>query len=84
MTVVVEETIVLHNIKDVLAFAMLMGVIYSMKLGYPNAMKYSFGFLQRVVMKINQTKLRSGFMDQGTKSCGTNRNIFLRFLNLKH
>jgi len=53
VAVVVEETIVLHNIKDVvLAFAMLLGVIYSMNLEYPKVMKYSFEFLQRVVMKI--------------------------------
>ncbi|KAJ8364740.1 hypothetical protein SKAU_G00135710 [Synaphobranchus kaupii] len=53
VAVVVEETIVLHNIKDVAhGFAMLMGVIYCVNLEYPDAMKYSFEFLQRVVMKV--------------------------------
>ncbi|KAK9535960.1 hypothetical protein VZT92_005789 [Zoarces viviparus] len=53
VAVVVEETIVLHEMKDVpCSFAMLMGIIYSMNLEYPQAMKYSFEFLQRVVMKI--------------------------------
>uniref|UniRef100_A0A667XBA7 Uncharacterized protein n=1 Tax=Myripristis murdjan TaxID=586833 RepID=A0A667XBA7_9TELE len=59
VAVVVEETIVLHNIKDVAhSFAMLMGVIYCVNLEYPDAMKHSFEFLQRVVMKIKP--------DQGT------------------
>uniref|UniRef100_A0A3Q2PIH9 Uncharacterized protein n=1 Tax=Fundulus heteroclitus TaxID=8078 RepID=A0A3Q2PIH9_FUNHE len=51
--VVVEGTIVLDNVKDVAqSFAMLMGVIYCVNLKYPDAMKYSFEFIQRVVMKI--------------------------------
>ena len=50
---VVEETIVLHNLKDVTCgFAMLMGIVYCLNLEYPQAMKYSFEFLQKVVMKI--------------------------------
>ncbi|KAM8766835.1 uncharacterized protein AB9X84_005935 [Acanthopagrus schlegelii] len=57
VAVVVEETIVVHNIKDVAhGFAMLMGVIYSVNLEYPYAMKYSFEFLQRVVMRIKPDK----------------------------
>ncbi len=54
VAVVVEETVVLHNFKDVPlhSFAMLLGIIYCVNLEYPRAMKYSFEFLQRVVMKI--------------------------------
>ncbi|XP_065123038.1 sterile alpha motif domain-containing protein 3-like [Paramisgurnus dabryanus] len=53
VAVVVEETIVLHNLRDVpTAFAMLMGTIYCLNLEYPGNMKYSFEFLQKVVMKI--------------------------------
>ncbi|XP_039541255.1 uncharacterized protein LOC120488699 [Pimephales promelas] len=53
VAVVVEETVVLHNFKDVpSSFAMLLGIIYCVNLEYPQAMKYSFEFLQRVVMKI--------------------------------
>ncbi|KAL7881031.1 hypothetical protein SRHO_G00032850 [Serrasalmus rhombeus] len=53
VAVVVEETIVLHNLKDAAcSFAMLMGIIYCVNLEYPQAMKYSFEFLQRVVMKV--------------------------------
>ncbi|KAK1900083.1 UPF0234 protein [Dissostichus eleginoides] len=53
VAVVVEETIVLHNLKDVACgLAMLLGIMYSLNLQYPLEMKYSFEFLQRVVMKI--------------------------------
>ncbi len=46
VAVVVEETIVLHNITDVAhSFAMLMGVICCVNLKYPDTMKYSFEFL---------------------------------------
>ncbi|CAL8406512.1 unnamed protein product [Arctogadus glacialis] len=34
------------------SFTMLLGIIYCVNLEYPRAMKYSFEFLQRVVMKI--------------------------------
>ena len=53
VAVVVEENIVLHNFKDVpSSFTMLLGIIYCVNLEYPRAMKYSFEFLQKVVMKI--------------------------------
>ena len=53
ITVVVEEAIVLHELRDVpTGFAMLMGTIYCLNLEYPLKMKYSFEFLQRVIMKI--------------------------------
>lgn len=53
VAVVVEETIMLHNFKDVAqSFAMLMGIIYCVNLKYPDTMKYTFEFLQRVLMNI--------------------------------
>lgn len=53
VAVVVEETIILHDIGDVATgFAMLMGTIYCLNLEYPSEMKYSFEFMQRVIMKI--------------------------------
>lgn len=53
VAIVVEETVVLHNMKDLAeSFAMLMGVIYCVNLKYPDAMKYTFEFLQRVMMNI--------------------------------
>ncbi len=53
VAVVVEETIIVHDLKDVpTGFAMLMGAIYCLNLEYPRNMKYSFEFLQRVIMSI--------------------------------
>ncbi|MEQ2219673.1 hypothetical protein XENOCAPTIV_021743, partial [Xenoophorus captivus] len=72
VAVVVEETIVLHNIKDVVvAFSLLMGVIYCMNLEYPYAIKYTFEFLQRVVMKIKP--------DQASARVHGLRNKILRY-----
>ncbi|XP_035992926.1 uncharacterized protein LOC118563151 [Fundulus heteroclitus] len=72
VAVVVEETIVLHNVKDVAqSFAMLMGVIYCVNLKYPDAMKYSFEFIQRVVMKIKP--------DQASARVHGLRNRILRY-----
>uniref|UniRef100_A0AAV2KHP7 Uncharacterized protein n=1 Tax=Knipowitschia caucasica TaxID=637954 RepID=A0AAV2KHP7_KNICA len=53
VAVVVEESIVIHHEKSVACgVAMLMGIIYAVNLEYPSAMKYTFEFLQKVVMKI--------------------------------
>ncbi|KAL6491428.1 hypothetical protein MHYP_G00017730 [Metynnis hypsauchen] len=53
VAVVAEETVVLHNLKDVPSgFAVLMGIICCVNLEYPQAVKCSFEFLQQVVMKI--------------------------------
>ncbi|KAL7852139.1 hypothetical protein SRHO_G00179240 [Serrasalmus rhombeus] len=72
VAVVVEETIVLHNLKDVAcSFAMLMGIIYCVNLEYPQAMKYSFEFLQRVVMKVKP--------DQASARIHGLRNKLLRY-----
>ena len=72
VAVVVEETIVLHNINDVpCSFAMLLGIIYCVNLEYPRAMKYSFEFLQRVVMEIKP--------DQATARVHGLRNKLLRY-----
>uniref|UniRef100_A0A8C6SM87 Uncharacterized protein n=2 Tax=Neogobius melanostomus TaxID=47308 RepID=A0A8C6SM87_9GOBI len=46
-------SIVIRHEKSVACgVAMLMGVIYAVNLEYPSAMKYTFEFLQKVVMKI--------------------------------
>ncbi|XP_074527631.1 sterile alpha motif domain-containing protein 3-like [Halichoeres trimaculatus] len=72
VAVVVEETIVLHNIKGVAqGFAMLMGIIYCVNLEYPVAMKYSFEFIQRVVMKVKP--------DQASARVHGLRNKILRY-----
>ncbi|KAG7510400.1 hypothetical protein JOB18_020783 [Solea senegalensis] len=53
VAVVVEETIIIHDLQDVpTGFAMLMAAIYCLNLRYPHHMKYTFEFLQRVIMGI--------------------------------
>lgn len=53
VAVVVEEKIILHDIRDVpTGFAMLLGAIYCLNLEYPQNMRYSFEFLQKVIMSI--------------------------------
>ena len=70
--VVVEETIVLHKFKDIAtSFAMLIGIIYCMNLEYPRDLKYSFEFLQKVVMKIQP--------EQASARVHGFRNKLLRF-----
>ncbi|XP_076846732.1 uncharacterized protein LOC143491521 isoform X2 [Brachyhypopomus gauderio] len=72
VAVVVEEAVVLHEIRDVpTGFAMLMGTIYCLNLQYPHKMKYSFEFLQKVVMKMNP--------DQCSARVHGLRNKLLRF-----
>lgn len=72
VAVVVEETIVLHNVKDVAqSFAMFLGVLYCANLNYPRTMKYFFEFLQKVVMKIKP--------DQASARVHGLRNRILRY-----
>ncbi|XP_048826440.1 uncharacterized protein LOC125704624 [Brienomyrus brachyistius] len=72
VAVVVEETIVVNNLKDVpCSFARLMGTIYCVNLEYPQAMKFSFEFLQRVAMKIQP--------DQASARVHGLRNKLLRY-----
>lgn len=53
VAVVVEEKIIVYDLKDVpTGFAMLLGVAYCLNLKYPRNMRYSFEFLQKVVLKI--------------------------------
>ena len=53
VAVVAEEKIILHDIGDVpTAFAMLLGAIYCLNLEYPRNMRYTFEFLQKVIMSI--------------------------------
>ncbi|KAJ8404016.1 hypothetical protein AAFF_G00343660 [Aldrovandia affinis] len=55
MTVVVEETFVVHQLGDVAkGFAVLMGVIYCLNHDYPTQLKYFFELLRKVIMKIGE------------------------------
>uniref|UniRef100_A0A672I062 Uncharacterized protein n=1 Tax=Salarias fasciatus TaxID=181472 RepID=A0A672I062_SALFA len=73
VVLVVEEKIILHGISDVsTGFAMLMGAIYCLNLEYPRKMRYSFEFVQRVMMKIQP--------DQCSARIHGLRNKLLRYL----
>lgn len=51
--VVVEEKIILHVIRDVpTSFAMLLCAIYCLNLEYLRNFRYSFEFLQKIIMSI--------------------------------
>lgn len=49
--ILVEGVIVLQGIEDVaVAMAFLFGIIYVLNLSYPNELRYSFEFVQKVLM----------------------------------
>uniref|UniRef100_A0A3Q0RL57 Uncharacterized protein n=1 Tax=Amphilophus citrinellus TaxID=61819 RepID=A0A3Q0RL57_AMPCI len=53
VAVIVEEMIILPDIRDVpTVSAMLLGTVYCLNLEYPQNMRYSFEFLQKVIMNI--------------------------------
>lgn len=54
VAIVVEEKIILHDLRDVpTGFAMLLGAIYCLNLEYPRSVRYTCEFLQKVIMSIN-------------------------------
>lgn len=53
VALVLEEEVVLHNLKDVPnAFSVLMVLLYALNITYPKEVKYTFEVLQKVLMKI--------------------------------
>lgn len=53
MTVVLEDQIILHDIKDFSkAVAMLMGLLYVLNIDYPVELRYTFEVIQKVLMNI--------------------------------
>ncbi|KAJ8009693.1 hypothetical protein DPEC_G00094160 [Dallia pectoralis] len=54
----VEGVIVLDNIGSVAqACAMMLGVIYVLNMTYPTELKYSFEYIQKVLLKIDGERL---------------------------
>lgn len=69
--VVKEETIVLHDLRDEPAgFALLIGTIYFLNLEYPCTIKYSFEFLQKVIIKIKPDGCSAKIRELRNKNCG--------------
>ncbi|XDV26606.1 hypothetical protein PO909_030262 [Leuciscus waleckii] len=53
VALVLEEEIVLHDLKDVPnAFAFLIGLLYALNIDYPKDLKYAFEVIQKVIMNI--------------------------------
>ncbi|KAG9267237.1 hypothetical protein AMEX_G7742 [Astyanax mexicanus] len=56
--VVIEGVKVVHNISTVInAFIVLFGLIYALDLAYPDSMKYTFEFVQKILMNLDGHKL---------------------------
>ena len=53
VAVVLEEHIILHDLRDVAnAFATLMGLLYCLDTDYPKGLRYTFELIQKVFMGI--------------------------------
>lgn len=58
--IVIEGVKVLHNLSSVIeAFIMLLGLIYALDLSYPDNLKYTFEFCQKVIMNLDGHKLNT-------------------------
>ncbi len=56
--IVIEGVEVLHDLGDIAsACALLMGVIYSMNLSYPQGLKTLFEVLQKIFLQLDATRL---------------------------
>lgn len=56
--IIVEGVTVLQDLGDVAsAAALLFGVIYVLNLSYPSDLKYTFEFLQKVLMELDTHRL---------------------------
>uniref|UniRef100_A0AAZ1WWD1 Uncharacterized protein n=1 Tax=Oreochromis aureus TaxID=47969 RepID=A0AAZ1WWD1_OREAU len=56
--VVIEGTTVMNNLGSVImAFIVLFGLIYALDLSYPNDLKYTFEFCQKILMNLDGQRL---------------------------
>uniref|UniRef100_A0A8P4K8V7 Uncharacterized protein n=1 Tax=Dicentrarchus labrax TaxID=13489 RepID=A0A8P4K8V7_DICLA len=56
--VVIEGVELLSNLRSIsLGFAILFGLIYTLNLSYPQELKYTFEFFQKVLMTLDGNKL---------------------------
>lgn len=56
--VVIEGVELLSNLRSIsFGFAMLFGLIYTLNLSYPQELKYTFEFFQKVLMTLDGKKL---------------------------
>lgn len=56
--IIVEGEKVLHGLRDVAtACALLLGIIYDLNLSYPNDLRYTFEFIQKILMELDTHRL---------------------------
>ncbi|KAJ4944551.1 hypothetical protein JOQ06_013094 [Pogonophryne albipinna] len=56
--IVIEGNIVMDNLGSVIVgFVMLLGLIYALDLSFPDNLKHTFEFMQKVVMNLDGHKL---------------------------
>lgn len=56
--IIMEGVEVLQDLSDVAnGCAVLLGLIYSLNLSYPNNLRYTFEFLQKVLMELDGNRL---------------------------
>ena len=54
ISIIVEGVQVLHELKDVTtACALLFGIIYDLTLSYPTDLRYTFEFIQKILMELD-------------------------------
>lgn len=68
--IVVEGCTVLQDLRDVASgIALLLGLIYCLNLSYPKDLKYTFEFLQKVLMELDGKKLSTKVQVLKNKLC---------------
>ncbi|XP_040907863.1 uncharacterized protein LOC121190896 [Toxotes jaculatrix] len=60
VAVILEDKIVIHQLKTVPhAFAVLIGLLYSLNIDYPKGLKYTFEVMQKVLMDVGSAACSS-------------------------
>lgn len=57
--IVVEGKVVMDNLRDLPeSMCLLFGLIYALHLNYPKSMKYTFEFIQRILLSMGQKDMQ--------------------------
>uniref|UniRef100_A0AAX7SNG5 Uncharacterized protein n=1 Tax=Astatotilapia calliptera TaxID=8154 RepID=A0AAX7SNG5_ASTCA len=70
VAVVIEGTTVMNNLGSVImAFIVLFGLIYALDLSYPNDLKYTFEFCQKILMNLDGQRLSTNATNEIEDVC---------------